>query len=60
LLRPLAEHGDPEAQYDVGFMYYSGRGAAQNFAEALKWYRLAAARKLPEPQHDLDVMYLNG
>ena len=41
-LRPLAEKGDAQAQYNLGVMYYTGDGVAQDYAEALRWYRLAA------------------
>ena len=36
--RPLAEQGDAGAQV----MYHNGLGAHQDFAEAMKWFRLAA------------------
>jgi TPR repeat protein len=42
LLRPLAEQGLAKAQYALGAMYDHGWGVPQNYAEALKWYRLAA------------------
>ena len=38
----LAEQGDADAQYNLGLMYYRGDGATQNYAEAVRWYRLAA------------------
>ena len=40
--RPLAEQGDADAQYNLGWMYTNGDGVLQDYAEALKWYRLAA------------------
>ena len=42
LLRPLAERGDAEAQYNLGVMYRNGQGVPHDDAEAVKWYRLAA------------------
>ena len=44
LLRPLAEHGDAHAQFDLGVIYNNGRGVLQNFATAYKWFSLAAAQ----------------
>ena len=41
--RPLAKGGDAAAQNNIGFMYRYGRGVAINPAEAVKWYRRAAA-----------------
>ena len=38
LFRPLAEKGNPRAQFNLGFMYANGRGVPKNYAEALKWY----------------------
>ncbi len=43
LLRPLAEQGDAGAQHTFGFMYANGQGVRQDYAEAVKWYRLAAS-----------------
>jgi TPR repeat protein len=33
---PLAQAGDTQAQNNPGFMYYEGRGVAQDYGEALK------------------------
>ena len=40
--RPLAEHGDAVAQFNLGLMYQDGLGVLQDDAEAARWYRLAA------------------
>ena len=42
VFRPLAESGDKQAQYHLGYMYQSGIGVNQNSSEALRWYELAA------------------
>ena len=34
---------DAVAQLDLGIMYDNGRGALQDYAEAVRWFRLAAA-----------------
>ena len=39
---PAAEAGDAVAQYNLGIMYYNGKGVPQDYAEAVKWYRLTA------------------
>ena len=41
-------------------MYSNGLGVTQDYQEALKWYRLAAARGFSLPQYDLGVMYDQG
>ena len=40
LLLPLAQHGNPQAQTYVGFMFQNGRGLPQNYVAAADWYRL--------------------
>ena len=44
LLRAAAEHGNAEAQYDLGLMYLEGLGVKQDNAEAYAWIRTAAAQ----------------
>ena len=43
--------------YNLGFMYDNGRGVTQDYAEALKWYRLAAELGLADAQTWLGLMY---
>ena len=57
LLRPLAEQGLAKAQYALGAMYDHGWGVPQNYAEALKWYRLAADRRSCPKQPRLHVSW---
>ncbi|MDH4186056.1 MAG: hypothetical protein OEV08_03580, partial [Nitrospira sp.] len=40
-LRPLAENGDPKAQYYIGLMLYSGKGVTPDAVEALNWIKPA-------------------
>src|SRR4051812_11376432 len=44
LYRPLAAEGHTIAQAHLGILYEYGWGTPQNYAEALKWYRLAAEK----------------
>jgi TPR repeat protein len=48
LWRPLAEQGNPGAQYNLGGMYASSRGVSQgvphDLVQAYKWLSLAASR----------------
>lgn len=57
IIRPLAEGGDAWAQYNLAGMYDDGRGVAQDRKEALKWYRLAAARRFARAQLALGAIY---
>ena len=40
--KPLAEQGNADAQFNLGFMYEKGWGVPQDYKTAVKWYRLAA------------------
>ena len=42
LYKMVAEKGDADAQYVLGYCYESGEGVEQDYAEAEKWYRKAA------------------
>ena len=44
-LRPLAENGDAEAQFNLGSKYRIGFGVLKSYQEAFKWYRLAAEQR---------------
>ena len=41
-------------------MYDKGQGVPQDYAEAVKWYRLAAEQGDADAQYNLGVMYDNG
>jgi TPR repeat protein len=62
ILRPLVAQGDAWAQFALGVMYRDGHGVTQNYQEALKWYRLAAAQGVAGAggQNGIGYMYLNG
>ena len=55
-----AESGDAKAQHNLGVMYENGQGVPQDYAEALKWFRLAADQGDAKAQHNLGVMYYYG
>jgi uncharacterized protein len=60
LIRPLADRGDAAAQYELGDMYYLGKGVPQAKAEAAKWYQRAALQGQPDAQHMLALSYEYG
>lgn len=60
LIRPLAEKGDPRAQFNLGVSYEQGWGVEQNLSEAATWYRLAADQGYSLAQHNLGVLYEQG
>ena len=58
--RPLAEHGDADAQFNLGMMYDNGQGVPQDNAEAMRWFRLAAKQGVALAQYYLGRMYAYG
>ncbi len=58
--RKGAERGQPLAQFNLGLMYYKGRGAAQDYTEAVKWWRLSAEKGFAEALNNLGMMSGNG
>jgi hypothetical protein len=55
-----AERGDARAQGQLGFMYATGRGVAQNYTLASYWYRRSAEQGNAAAQHLLGLMYDKG
>ena len=60
LLKPLADQGDADAEFKVGFMYVHGRGVARDFVEANRWLGLAADQGHAEAQYNLALSYAGG
>jgi len=55
-----ADSGDVFAQMMLGDMFAAGEGVAQDHAEAVRWYRLAAKRGNANAQLSLGLLYSNG
>jgi TPR repeat protein len=60
LWRPQADMGNPEAQDRVGLSYLSGKGVAENDAEAARWFRMAALKGLADAEFNLAECYATG
>ncbi len=58
--RNAAEHGDAEAQFNLGDMYRFGRGISRDQAKAAHWYRLAAEQGHVKGQFNLGFRYNHG
>ena len=43
-VRQLAEQGDADSQYCLGLKFNEGYGVPQNYAESIKWWKLAAEK----------------
>ena len=48
------------AQFNLGVMLRDGEGVPQDYAEAMKWYRLSADQGVAEAQTNLGLMYYHG
>jgi len=59
-LKPLADKGDPNAQFNLGAMYASGRGVQSDPKEAVRLYRLAAAKNHLGAMNNLAYMLKTG
>jgi localization factor PodJL len=60
VLRAAALRGDPTAAYEVGVRYAEGKGIAQNFDEAAKWYDRAAQAGVVPAIFRLGTLYEKG
>lgn len=57
-VKQAAEGADAKAKFVLAEMYSDGKGAARNFAEALRWYRRAADAAYPEAQTTMGLIAL--
>ncbi len=57
---PLAEAGNPRAQFYLGFMYETGRGVPQDYLTAAYWYRRAANQGESTSQYRLGLLFDKG
>lgn len=59
-LTARAEAGEPEAEFELGSRYYSGKGVIRDFSEAVKWFRRAADQNFAKAQYNLGFCYSKG
>ena len=59
-IRAKAEQGDAAAQFNLGVIYYMGRGVQQDYSQAFSWYRKAAEQGHAMAQTNIGAMYENG
>ena len=60
IMRPLAEKGDPDAQYNIGWMYLNGYGLRINDNLALEWWKKAAAQGHTDASFSIGMLYSLG
>lgn len=59
-LKHDASQGDAEAEFELGRRYALGAGVDRDFAEAVKWYRMAAEKGHAKAQYNLGSCYQYG
>ena len=55
-----AEQGNAISQYNLALKYDFGRGVPQDYAEAVKWYRLSAEQGRAQAPYNLGLMHYHG
>lgn len=56
----LANQGNASAQYNLGVMYYKGKGVLRDNTKAFEWFQKAADQGNAKAQFNLEAMYSNG
>jgi len=59
-LKPLAEAGNADAEYDLGTMYSDGHGVPRDPRQAQAWWEKAANQGQADAQFSLGFLLLNG
>ena len=59
-LQPVAERGNPQAQFYLGLMYSKGDGVDQDHNAANTWWNKAAEQGNMEAQENLGLTYAKG
>ena len=54
--RPLAQAGDPDAQFNMGQAYKLGRGVKTDMTAAMDWYRKASAQGHKRAEDNLGLL----
>lgn len=60
LWKPLAESGDPDAQYNIGLLFQNGLGVKKNSRFARQLFMAAAKQGQADAQYNLGLMYYEG
>ena len=60
IMRPLAEGGDADAQYNIGWMYMNGYGLRVNDSLALEWWEKASEQGHSDASFSIGMLYSLG
>lgn len=55
-----ADQGNAVAQEYIGYLYQNGFGAQQDYAEAMRWHRMAADQRNIRGQNNVGYLYQSG
>lgn len=59
-LHARAKSGDADSQFNLGSLFFKGQEVVQDYAEAAKWYRLAAQQGYAQAQLKMGMMCDTG
>jgi TPR repeat protein len=54
--QPLAEQGNPGAQFNLGQLYLKGHGVPQDYVQARQWFERAALQGQATAQYNLGLL----
>lgn len=60
VMRPLAESGNAEAQYNIGWMYHNGYGLRIDNQQALNWWKKAYKQGYTDASFSIGMLYSLG
>jgi TPR repeat protein len=60
VLKPYAEAGDAEAQYNIGWMYLNGYGLMMNDSKALEWWQRSSDQGYTDASFSIAMLYSLG
>ena len=60
ILHRAADNNCRESQFQIGCIYYFGKGVEVDYYEAFQWYEKAAINEHSQAQYNLGVMYAEG
>jgi len=59
-MRPLADEGDADAQYNIGWMYLNGYGLRVNDSLALNWWEKSSQQGHSDANFSIGMLYSLG
>jgi TPR repeat protein len=60
IMRPIAESGNADAQYNIGWMYVNGYGLRVNDSLALEWWQKASSQGHSDASFSIAMLYSMG